>query len=100
MESSTFLCILCYAVILFFVIHYIYTQYRQAHAVTVATVIPESSWWPWHMTPYNDWPFWTGWWSGGSDGGYQRMQPAIPQFRAVKQDRPWGGASRSANRGA
>ena len=92
-----------------------------------AVVIPEAVWWPWSLSSYGWWPYWTGWWSGGGGGGYSygtthgtrgATHPVKPVHHApinhslanhslanhsltnhslANHSRPWGGASRSAN---
>jgi hypothetical protein len=65
-----------------------------------AVVIPEVSWWPWSLSSYGWWPYWTGWWSGGGGGGYSygTTHPVKPVHHApTNHSRPWGGAGRSAN---
>ena len=68
-------------------------------------VYQESVWWPWARIPYNYWPYWGGWWSGGGDGGYGRRYYGHRwggDYRAGAYNgggRPWGGAGRGANAG-
>ena len=53
----------------------------------------ESSWWPWKLIPYNEWPYWLG-------GKQKRVPTHVPPSTSSKHvvhSRPWGGASRSAN---
>jgi hypothetical protein len=54
----------------------------------------EASWWPWSVTSYNYWPYWSG---GGGDGGYV----AGPSHTGPSHElpRPWGGSGRGANAG-
>lgn len=73
MNPSTILLTLLYGGALLFVIYFIVQRYRPTPIIiqqVPVTVYPESVWWPWSAGSYNDWPYWTGWWSGGSNGGY------------------------------
>ena len=57
---------------------------------------PESSsWWPWKLIPYNEWPYWLG-------RNPERVRQRVPvspytSLSPVVHSRPWGGDSRSAN---
>lgn len=74
MNPSTILLMLLYSGALVFVIYFIVQRYRPTPIIIqqAPTVInyPESVWWPWSTGSYNSWPYWTGWWSGGGNGGY------------------------------
>lgn len=50
----------------------------------------ESSWWPWKLITYNEWPYWLG-------GKPSRVPVPLPLVKQVVHTRPWGGASRLAN---
>jgi len=52
----------------------------------------EESWWPWKLTPYNEWPYWLG-------GKPKRVPVPLPSTlsKQVVHTRPWGGDSRLAN---
>ena len=73
MNPSTILLMLLYSGALVFIIYFIVQRYRPTPIIiqqVPVTVYPESVWWPWSTGSYNSWPYWTGWWSGGSNGGY------------------------------
>lgn len=48
-----------------------------------------ASWWPWSITSYNHWPYWSG-----GDRGYGTRQE-----ERQESQRPWGGSGRGANAG-
>jgi hypothetical protein len=74
------------AVLLF--LYLIVFSYKN-HSVATHT---ESSWWPWKLIPYNEWPYWLG-------GKPARVHVPLSHTssKPVVHSRPWGGASRSAN---
>ena len=107
MDITDLFMILFYGVATFFVIFLFSSLLRKPHppAPSQVIVVEERpivhSWWPWNTTPYNAWPYWTGWWSGGYNGGYyprrwrdERVHPLRPL-----STRPWGGHGRYANSG-
>lgn len=71
--------------------------------VVIDTRRATADWWPWGTTVYNWWPYWGGWWNGGSDGGYSRSYEGrhwTAPGHIQTADRPWGGSSHYANHGA
>ena len=98
MNTSDVLLTLLYGVaffaILYFILREIVARPKTERVVVVneTPVYAESDWWPWAGGPYNYWPYSSGWYSGGGDGGYRR------HWR--RDGRPWGGAGRGAHRGA
>ena len=75
MDSSTVLVFLLYGMALVFIIHFVMTKNTMAPIIIqqespAPVVYSDSSWWPWSTTSYNYFPYWSGWWSGGGDGGY------------------------------
>jgi hypothetical protein len=77
MDPSTVLVFLLYGAAIVFIIHFIMTKNTSMPIIIqqespAPVVYSDSSWWPWSTTSYNYYPYWTGWWSGGSDGGYHR----------------------------
>lgn len=73
MDPSTVLLFLLYGAALVFIIHFMMTKNAAAPIIIQQpdVVYSDASWWPWSTGSYNYWPYWTGWWSGGSDGGYR-----------------------------
>jgi len=55
-------------------------------------------WWPWSITSYNWWPYWSYGSSGGYDG--RNVHHKGPHHAPHQESRPWGGASRHANASA
>jgi hypothetical protein len=53
----------------------------------------EESWWPWKLTPYNEWPYWLG----GKPSRVPTTVPPSTSSKPVVHTRPWGGDSRLAN---
>ena len=104
MDLSTIFFTLLYGGAIVFIILYLFRSQQPPVVIyPVATSIdyPETSWWPWSISSYNTWPYWTGWWSGGGSGGYGGHMRR-PIYRRGGHDRPWGGgrgANRSAPRG-
>lgn len=116
MEQSDSLFILFYGAVFLFIVYWIVNMNRYSPVVMKAenVVMERSSSWPWHLTPYNWWPYWDGWWSGGDDGGYSsnalssypdngkglkssgNQRPSVNPKPSGSQ-RPWGGAGRDAN---
>ena len=71
MSSTTVLFGLLYGGVLLAIL---YMLFRMMNPVVIIRqepqIIPESSWWRMPLTSYNRWPYWSGWWSGGGNGGY------------------------------
>lgn len=108
MNQSTIFFTLLYGGAIIFIILYLFRSQKPPVVIyPVATSIdyPETVWWPWSVGSYNGWPYWTGWWSGGSNGGYGLRPIHYGGHRGghhggYPRDRPWGGVNRSANRSA
>ena len=102
MERSDFLFILFYGAVFLFIVYWVVNMNRSSPIIMKANanVVERSSSWPWHMTPYNWWPYWDGWWSGGDDGGYSSNAPSsYPDNHKTQpsSQKPRGGAGREAN---
>jgi hypothetical protein len=74
MDSSTVLAFLLYGAAIIFIIHFM-TSNRAPAPIIIQQEAPsvihsDSPWWSWPTTSYNYWPYWAGYWSGGSNGGY------------------------------
>ena len=75
MDPSTVLVFLLYGAALIFVIHFMMTKSAPASIIIQqpAAIYPDtadSSWWSFPITSYNYFPYWTGYYNGGGDGGY------------------------------
>lgn len=70
---------------------------RGGHRVFIET--PVATWWPWNISRYNDWPYWSGWYVGGGNGGYIRPPVRPSHHENEHHDRPWGGHGRHTNGG-
>ncbi len=83
-------------------VYLVYLLYAVSHEKVEKnpTVIPKESWWPWSITTYNQWPHWTGWYSSGGDGGYNK--PAAFDYinHVADESRPWGTTGHGTNRAA
>ena len=79
--------LICSIAVLLF-LYLIVFSYKNHSVATDA----ESSWWPWKLTVYNEWPYWLG-------GKPKRVPvPLLPtSSKPVIHSRPWGGGSRLAN---
>lgn len=90
-----------FILIIYFIVGLIYKPAPSTVVIYDETpVYQESVWWPWSSGPYNYWPYWTGWWSGGGDGGYGRWyRRGGGHPHHWGGGRPWGSGSRGANRG-
>ena len=72
MDLSTIFFTLLYGGAIVFIILYLFRFQKPPIVIyPVATSIdyPETSWWPWSVSSYNTWPYWTGYWNGGGHGG-------------------------------
>lgn len=103
MDITDLFLILFYGVALFFVIIFISSFIHKPQSPQIIVIEEQPvrpSLWPWNTTSYNYWPYWTGWWSGGSDGGYypKRLYPTRHHYPSFST-RPWGGPGRHANTG-
>lgn len=89
-----------FILIIYFIIGLVYRPGPSTVVVYDETpVYQESVWWPWAGGPYNWWPYWTGWWSGGGDGGYGYWRGRGGHPRHWGGPRPWGGGGRGAHSG-
>ncbi len=90
-----------FIIIIYFIIGFIYKPTPSTIVVYDETpVYQESVWWPWTGGPYNWWPYWAGWYSGGGDGGYGYWRGRGGHHpRHWGGSRPRGGAGRGGNRG-
>jgi len=74
MDLSTVLAFLLYGAAIIFIIHFMMSNRASAPIIIQQEAPPvihsDASWWPWPTTSYNYYPYWSGWWSGGSNGGY------------------------------
>ena len=88
MHSPTLLFGLLYGAVLLAIL---YMLFRMMNPIVVIReepqIIPESSWWRMPVTSYNRWPYWSGWWSGGDNGGYR---PGGPRFEGPRGGVPHG----------
>lgn len=125
MNLSTIVLSLLYGAAILFILFYIYRSQQPSVVVyPVATevvypnvVYSDSSWWPWSISSYNVWPYWTGWWSGGGNGGYRYWRggrhrghrgdirpigsrPGAPRVSAPSGGAPRGGAPRGGAGGS
>ena len=94
MDPSTVLVFLLYGAALVFIIHFIMTK-NTATPIMIQQESPvvysDSSWWPWSTTSYNYYPYWSGWWSGGGDGGYGLWRRDGPRIHPDPRPRFGGG---------
>ena len=74
MDPSTVLLFILYGAALLFIVHFMMNNRATAPIMiqqeSAPVVYSDASWWPWSTTSYNYYPYWSGWWSGGGDGGY------------------------------
>lgn len=107
--STDLLLFTVYTVALILIVSVVMRVFFPARTVVIREE-PEvvvGGWWPWNITRYNAWPYWSGWWSGGSDGGYSgrvwtgpgHLHPPV-HHRPDSPLRPWGSGGRGANAGA
>lgn len=95
MNLSTVVLFLLYTAALIFIIHFIMTKnatpiiIQQESPVYPDAVYSDSTWWPFPVTSYNYYPFWSSWAVGGSDGGY-----SYPRYGGSWGGRHGGGGSR------
>jgi hypothetical protein len=87
-------------VILFFIVFvilvYLFLSTRQT--VVVYEEPTPVSWWPWGITSYNWWPYWS---YGSSSGIVHHKRPHHGTHPIPHQEsRPWGGTGRRANMSA
>ena len=78
MSSSTLLFGLLYGAVLLAILYMLFRMMNPIRTVIIRQepqIIPESSWWRMPVTSYNRWPYWSGWWSGGDNGGYRPGGP-------------------------
>jgi hypothetical protein len=100
MNPSTLLVYLLYGAALIFVIHFMMAKSAPASIIIQqpAAIYPDtadSSWWSFPITSYNYFPYWTGYYNGGGDGGYGYFRRDGPHVRP--QPRPhFGGGVRGA----
>jgi hypothetical protein len=85
--------------IIFFIVRLITNPNKPDTVVVYGDETPvyaESNWWPWAYGPYNYWPYWGAWYSGGIDGGYGRWHHG----HRWNGSRPWrtGGGIRGGTR--
>lgn len=106
MDVTDLFLILFYGVAVFFVILFLSSLLqKQTSPPPQIIVIDEqpvlSSWWSFPITSYNSYPYWTGWWSGGGNGGYypNRWRPHPHHPLQPIATRPWGRSGRHANTG-
>jgi hypothetical protein len=114
MKLSELLLILVYGVALIFILYFfIGLFYKQQPSTTIIyedtnpDIIYETPVWNWGV-PFNAWPYWTGWYSGGADGGYgyygRRWGPGYRHGGGHRwgggHTRPYGGGGRGAMGGA
>jgi len=103
MDLSTIFFTLLYGGAIVFIILYLFRSQQPPVVIyPVATTIDypdvvysDSIWWPFPITNYNYWPYWSNW-AVGRGGGYGSR----PIYRHGGHHRPWGGMNRSANRSA
>lgn len=95
MDPSTVLVFLLYGAAIVFIIHFIMTKNAAAPVIiqqeSPPIVYSSGSWWPWSTTSYNYWPYWSGWWSGGGDGGYGLWRRGGPRIHPDPRPRFGGG---------
>lgn len=111
MESLLFV---VYAVAFAAIIWYIMELRRRSVVSHVVVETPVVTWWPWSISRFNEWPYWSGWYVGGGNGGYYKPPMRHPpshggghhpptgghhQQIGGHHDRPWGGPGRTANTG-
>ena len=94
MDPSTVLVFLLYGAALVFIIHFMTTKKAAAPIIIQQqpdVVYSDASWWPWSTTSYNYYPYWSGWWSGGGDGGYGLWRRGGPRIHPDPRPRFGGG---------
>lgn len=106
--------IIVYGIAIFFVLRFLFRSFHRGKKVVVVEERPVvTAWWPWEISTYNWWPYWSGWYVGGGNGGYVKP-PVRPSHGGHGghsgghgghigghggQMRPWGGHGRTANEG-
>ncbi len=102
------LTIFLYGGALIFVIYVIFSLIHKPSAETIIVYdqppVYQEPIWPWATGPYNWWPYWAGWYSGGGDGGYgRRWEPrwhgGSHRPHGAWGGRPWGSGGRGAHTG-
>lgn len=103
MESLLFI---IYLVAFGTIVWYLLYLRRRSTVTHVIVETPVATWWPWTISRYNEWPYWSGWYVGGGNGGYNlppvRHSPSHGDHHhggGEHHDRPWGGPGRTANTG-
>lgn len=97
MESLLFI---VYALAFGAIVWYMMELRRQSAVSSVIIETPVISWWPWSISQYNEWPYWSGWYVGGGNGGYSKPPMRhSPSHGGEHHERPWGGPGRTANSG-
>ena len=106
MESLLFI---IYLVAFGAIVWYLLYLRRRSTVTHVIVETPIATWWPWTISRYNEWPYWSGWYVGGGNGGYNlppvRHSPSHGGHHGgghhggEHHDRPWGGPGRTANAG-
>ena len=95
MDITSVLVFLLYGAALLFIIHFMMSKRAAVPIIIQQDVQPvvysDSSWWPWSTSPYNYWPYWTGYWSGGGDGGYGLWRQGGPHIHPGPRPRFGGG---------
>lgn len=97
MNLFDFLVLILYVVTVGTIVIFIY---RILFPNVVIAEQPVISWWPWSVTSYNYWPYWSG--RGVRQESGTRQESETRQESGTKQEilnRPWGGAGRGANAG-
>jgi hypothetical protein len=103
MDSSAIFFTLIYGAAVVFIASLFFRSVSPPPAPLPVDYVPprtlDSVWWPLPTTSYTWWNHWTGWWSGGQDGGYADQEIRIGDrvHATIPKGRPWGGAGRGSN---